>query len=240
MSQLPALIDMPTIKDAPFKRLKMAHRQVIALHVQGRASSEIDRLLQKTPGFASRVLRNDAVRPVLEAIYKDHEVEMNGLWPMAVSTLRQHMMSIDGSIALRAVDLLFKVTGKYAKAEAEHASAEDIIVRVLEQISPDGTRQRLATRHILRSVVHKMDTEGDVVDAEVVSEDAKGRVQDTALAATSPTLPHQAQGLVDHPPQGVGENPNADLSSQRADNISGPVRGDGHLPGTDQMDSGLS
>ena len=51
--ELIPVTSLPTTKEAPFKRLKMSHRRVVSLHVQGYAVSAIDRMLNKSSGFAS-------------------------------------------------------------------------------------------------------------------------------------------------------------------------------------------
>lgn len=157
-STLPVLRDLPTTQAAPFRRLRMRHRQVLALHCAGMPNSEIDTTLGRGAGYAASVLRNDAVRPVLEALYRDYETEMRGLFPLAVEALRTHLANLDGNVALRAADLLFKVTGRYAQVEGATLTAEDIVERVLERVAPDGTRQTLSLKRIVRSVVQKVDT----------------------------------------------------------------------------------
>jgi hypothetical protein len=143
--------DLPTVKQAPFKRLKMRHRRVIAAHLQGASNVDIASALGSSAGYVSQVLNNPTVIPVLERCYADYEREFQGLTPLCINALRDNLIGDDPSQQLKAVDLTFKRQGAYEKKVDTAATAEDVIERILEITGNDGTRLRFSERRFLKA-----------------------------------------------------------------------------------------
>lgn len=186
---LPCLSDLPIAGEAPFRRLSMRHRRVVALHLAGYSGVQIDTALGCSSGYAGSVLRNPRTKPLLDAAYAEYERELIALFPKGIETIRRHLDNVDGQIALRAVDLLFKATGRYRGIEdAPQTTAEDVIERILERILPDGTKQTLSLRRVVKSVVRGS---GDDLskDEEVDGTGSEPNANLTRLEGVSPPIP---------------------------------------------------
>lgn len=148
-ANLPAPMDLPALQSTAFKRVRPKHMRVVALHLMGESNEDIERALKHNAGYVSYVLNNDAVQPVLQRAYADYEREISGMTSLAIEAIRRNLNCGDGSIELRAADLLFKRQGAYDKAENKRDTAEDVVQRILEVIGSDGTRVRMEERRLL-------------------------------------------------------------------------------------------
>jgi len=156
-------VSLPIVrKGAPFKKLKMIHRKVVALHLTGMSNADIDRILEK-PGYAGSVLTNETVKPVLARAYEEYDMELKALVPLAIQSFRKNVECGDPAVEVRAAKEILMVNGKYDGTKERQATAEDVIERILEQISPDGTRTRYAERRVMMATpgVQKWDDSGD-------------------------------------------------------------------------------
>jgi hypothetical protein len=131
----------------------MVDRRAIALHLQGKTCGQIDKALGKGSGWMSQVLRRPGVRMLLAEAYREYDDELKALTPLAIETIRGCLTSPDGNIALRAVELQFKATGRYNEQSNAQLTAEDVVERILERVAPNGDTLRVRERHIIRSVV---------------------------------------------------------------------------------------
>lgn len=150
----------PSLRPASSGRLRMIDRRAIVLHLHGRTGSEIEKALGKGPGWMSQVLRRPGVRTLLADAYRDYDDELKALTPAAIDTIRAYLQSPDGNIALRAVELQFKATGRYKESENAQLTAEDVVERILERVSPSGDTVRATERRIIRSVVRNPNPPG--------------------------------------------------------------------------------
>lgn len=135
-----------------FRRLRMAHRRVLGLHLRGHTAENIAKVMALSEGTVRAVLRRDDAKRVLQSAYTERIAE---LLPRAVATVNRHLDSGDGQVALRAADIALKLNGKYTEADQAQVTAEDVIERVLERITPDGTRTRLSERRLVRTPMAK-------------------------------------------------------------------------------------
>ena len=158
--------DLPTVKQAPFKRLKMRHRRVIALHLQGVSNVDIASVLGSSQGYVSQVLRNPTVIPILQRCYEDFEQEFQSLTPLCIQALRDSLESDDPTHQLKAVDITFKRQGAYERKEDGRATAEDVIERILEIQGKDGTRLRISEKRFLKA--GDQSEEDDPQESEVI------------------------------------------------------------------------
>lgn len=151
LTNLPTVVNLPTANTAPFRRLKMVHRRVIALHLMGKSNAAIERALGRSSGYVSGVLNNPTVQPVLERCYRDYEREMRALFPLTVEAIRGALERGETPERLRAADLWHKIHGTYDKQKDTSQTAEDVIERILEQVNSDGTKLRVIER---RKFIH--------------------------------------------------------------------------------------
>ena len=143
--------DLPIIQKAPFKRLRMRHRRVIAAHLQGASNIEIAASLGCSQGYVSQVLHNPTVVPILQRCYDEYEREFQALTPLCISALRSNLECEEGNLQLKAVDLTFKRQGAYDRAIDTGTTAEDVIEKILKITNPDGSRLELSERRFLKA-----------------------------------------------------------------------------------------
>lgn len=147
---IPVPAALPAVQKEGFKRLRMKHRRIIALHLAGEPNVDIASTLGHHPAYISMVLRDPLVKTVLEAAYSDYEMEIRALTPSAIEAVRKHLDSADGSVALRAADMAFKINGRYEQREENRVTAEDVIERILQTVGADGSRLQYTERRFLR------------------------------------------------------------------------------------------
>lgn len=145
------VVDLPTIQRAPFRRLKMRHRRVIAAHLQGVSNTDIASALGCSQGYVSQVLNNPTVVPILQRCYEDFEREFHSLTPLCIEALRDNLIGDDGSLQLKAVDLTFKRQGVYEKKVDLTTTAEDVIEKILKITNRDGSRLEFSEKRFLKA-----------------------------------------------------------------------------------------
>lgn len=156
--------DLPTVKKAPFRRLKMRHRRIIACHIQGVSNSQIAVSIGCSAGYISQVLNNPTVIPILQRCYQEYETEFQALTPLCIAALRDSLESDDPVNQMKAVDLTFKRQGAYDRKESTAATAEDVIERILKISGKDGTKLEFSERRFLRADGQQEDEVQEVVD----------------------------------------------------------------------------
>lgn len=148
-----ALTNLDTVQSAPFKRLKMKHRVVIAEHLRGRSNTAIAESLGVSPDYISYVLNNPTVKPVLERAYSDYEMELRALVPECIAAIRRNLRCGDAQGELRAAELGMKANRMFDSRDDSRQTAEDVIERILERIMPDGSKVKITERRRLASGV---------------------------------------------------------------------------------------
>lgn len=170
MAEVIPITSLPTTQGAPFKRLRMKHRRIIALHMQGLSGVDIAKVLGTSSAYVSEVLRNDSVRPLIEAIYREYEHELRALFPLTVERLRSVLRGGEDADALRAIELWHKIHGTYERAGEADKTAEDVIEMILEKVTADGSkltvRRRVANSALLG--IQKSDEDSDENDHSVI------------------------------------------------------------------------
>ena len=141
--------ELPSMQQADFKRLDIHKRRVIYLHLEGVSNKDIAMSLQRTPAWVANVLRNPTVAPVLEALYSDYDAELRGMTGLAVEAIRSNLEQTgDGSLQLKAADLLFKRQGAYHQEHHGGDNAEAVIARFLAAVE-DVREERLTQNRLL-------------------------------------------------------------------------------------------
>lgn len=163
-TQAIGIADLPVVKKAPFRRLKMRHRRVIACHIQGISNIDIAVSLGCSPGYVSQVLNNPTVIPILQRCYDEYETEFQALTPLCIAALRDSLESDDPTNQLKAVDLTFKRQGAYDKKESTAATAEDVIERILKISGKDGTKLEFSERRFLKAGSQLEEEVQEVID----------------------------------------------------------------------------
>jgi len=143
---IPSILDLPTVESVDFKKVGMKHRRIVALHLQGHTGIDIDGILQYPPGYSSSVLRNPKIKDLLSRFYQDFDIELQGLIPGAIDAIRRNQTCGNPPDELRAADISFKASGHYDKQEAAASTAEDVIERMLEIATKEGSTIRYAER----------------------------------------------------------------------------------------------
>ncbi len=143
--------ELPTVQHAPFKRLKMRHRRVIAMHLQGTSNKDIATVLGCSQGYVSKVINNPTVIPILQRCYDEYEKEFQALTPLCIEALRENLEGDDPTHQLKAVDLTFKRQGAYDKRVDLSTTAEDVIEKILKLTGQDGSKLEFRERRFLRA-----------------------------------------------------------------------------------------
>ncbi len=154
---LPICTDFDVVTQAPFKRLRMKHRRIIALHVSGKSNPVIARMLDVAPSTVSQTLNNPAVTPILTSIYEQYDRELKALYPLAIDSMREAMESDDYTAKLRAADLYFKTQGKYNEKQENERTAENIVELILSDAGNTVKRIRYTERKFLSANVQNSD-----------------------------------------------------------------------------------
>lgn len=154
---LPAIVDFNVVKQAPFKRLRMKHRRVIALHVSGYSNAEVARMLDVSQGAVAYILSNETVRPVLTAIYEQFDSELKSLYPLAIDSMRLAMREGEHKDALKAADLYFKTQGTYDRKEEAGHTAESVIEMILKEAGGAVRKIKYTERKFLKENVQGSD-----------------------------------------------------------------------------------
>jgi hypothetical protein len=148
---IPLPSQLPVVKkDAGFKRLKMKHRRIIALHLDGCSNVEIAVAMDANPAYISNVLNDPLVQKFLEDAYKDFDQEIKALTPGAIAAVRRNLDCGEGKLELKAADMAFKVNHRYAEKDDARQTAEDVIERMVERLGPDGSRLRYTEKRFLK------------------------------------------------------------------------------------------
>lgn len=131
---------------ASFARLRMRHRRIAALHLAGKRNTEIALATGFSPGYISHVLNRDDVKSILSSAYA---AKIEQLVPKAIDALERNLRCGEPASEVRAADIALKASGRYITPGEGQPTAEDVIERVLERISPDGTTTRAIERRVL-------------------------------------------------------------------------------------------
>jgi len=148
VSESVAVIPVPIIAvsgQKPLKRLKMKHRRVVGLHLQGLSNIQIAAALGLSAGSVSCILNNPTCQEILERAFRECDRELRALYPSVVGRIREILDAGSDGDALGAIDRFAKLTGRYREAEEKQATAEDVVRRILKvrQENTDGSVQEV-------------------------------------------------------------------------------------------------
>ncbi len=125
------------------KPLTELQRQMVALHLNGHANTEIAYMLDCNPAYIGKVLRKPAVRELLSEIAELQKLELAALMVPAIDAIRRNLNSSNASAALKAADMVMQTQGAYGNKAERADTAEDVMARLLEVIKADGTQVRI-------------------------------------------------------------------------------------------------
>lgn len=141
--------ELPSLDHPGFKKLRIDHRKVIYLHLQGTSNVDIARAMGRSSAWVGNTLRNPTVVPILDALYNDYDVELKGMTGLAVEAIRESLEDGDPGEKLKAADLLFKRQGAYNKVDHSDNNAEAVIARFLAEIENVRVEQSPTKRLLL-------------------------------------------------------------------------------------------
>ena len=120
-------------KAKPIKQLKVKHRRMIALYLQGYTYAEIASALGlKSSATVGVVITNPTTRGLLDEAFREHDDHLRALVPLARDAIRDGLKDPDAKTRLGAVDRLFRAVGKYRDNPDDHMGAEDVVKRIIQ------------------------------------------------------------------------------------------------------------
>ena len=138
----------PSAAAGTIKRLRLKHRRVLALHLQGCSNEEIASTLSISTSYIRSIINSDPGKAYLEAAFADFDKELRALVPRAIAAMRDTVESNDEKVRLHSAELILKANRKFDAPPGSGDSAEAVIERILERVGLDGTRVRIAERRI--------------------------------------------------------------------------------------------
>lgn len=134
------------VENERFKRLRVQHQRILSLHLKGWSTDSIAQSTKNPETYVRYVLGISKYKPLLAAAY---ETRIEQLMPKAIDALERNMQCGEPSAEIRAADVAFKANGRYEQVVDKGITAENVIERILEKISPDGTTTRAIERRIV-------------------------------------------------------------------------------------------
>jgi hypothetical protein len=122
---------------------------MLLLYLQGTPPTEIVDELKTSMGRFRRVMKSDLGKLVIDDYFQFCDQEFSTLYQLSVDAIRKALTSDDIDLQLKAADKFLKAHGKYDKAVAKEATAEDVVRRILE-IKKDSMRMIEETRRITK------------------------------------------------------------------------------------------
>ena len=132
--QTPAIAALVTQSDKsvkPIKRLKMKHRRVVALHIEGLSYNEIAKLTGLAPATVGVIIRNPTIKPILERIYAEYDDLIRGLKPLVYEAMRDTLRNGSRADKLKAIDRWGKITGEFKDEGNVGQTAEEVVKMLL-------------------------------------------------------------------------------------------------------------
>jgi hypothetical protein len=115
----------------PIKRIKMKHRRVVALHVEGLSYAEIAHVTGLAPVTIGAIIRNPTIKSVLTRIYAEYDELIKGLKPLVYEALRDTLRNGSRESKLKAIDRWGKITGEFKDEVDAGQTAEEVVKMLL-------------------------------------------------------------------------------------------------------------
>jgi len=106
-----SIIGNARIRKSRLKSLTHRHKIIIGLHLQGKSSVEIARVMGCSATTVSSVVGDPLAQEVIKHYYEGIESELKALMPKAVDAIRGALNSQDTSMRLKGVDRFAKLSG---------------------------------------------------------------------------------------------------------------------------------
>lgn len=181
----------PSIQ-GPLKRLTAAHRTVIALHLRCMSNRDIATITGFSEAHVGNIIRDPSSQRIIEAHINGMEQELEALAPMAIDAVRRGLVDESAKTRLAAADKFFRATGRYASADNNRETAEDVLARALAQVAKDnaGTLRELSRPAPVTIVGHEREQSVSPPDTAAPIP----RSRQLSLVAPSQELPEGESG----------------------------------------------
>ena len=164
-------------------------RQIIALHLQGLNFKQVAESIGVSPARASRVIKSAPAARIYDEIAGLHRLQLAALAGPAIEAILHNLKNPNGTIALKAADMILQTQGLYKEAQKADNTAEGVIQRMKEMV---GTGE-LRVRAVQQTTAIEVDTPRPAVPS---SEDRKvdSNTHETIEASQIPGLHTKASG----------------------------------------------
>lgn len=116
----------------PITRIKMKHRRMVALHIEGLSHTEIAKIIGCSPATVSTVIHNPTIKPILARIYAEFDDLILGLKPLVYEALRKVLRDGSSDMKLKAIDRWGKITGEFKDTSDPGQTAEEVVKMLLK------------------------------------------------------------------------------------------------------------
>lgn len=130
------------------------NRSIIALFLEGFNYRQIAEKVGMSPAGVSRVIKSPSAARVYSEVASLHRLRLAALTGPAIETLMKQLDSPNGTIALKAADMILQTQGMYKEAQKADNTAAGVIASMKEMIQQGQMRVR---------AIHQTNT---VVEAE--------------------------------------------------------------------------
>ena len=117
-------------------------RQIIALHLQGLNFQQVAKSIGISPARASRVIKSAPAARIYDEIAGLHRLQLAALAGPAIEAILHNLGNPNGTIALKAADMILQTQGLYKEAQKADNTAEGVIQRMKEMVGTGELRVR--------------------------------------------------------------------------------------------------
>ena len=123
------------------KRLKPVHRQIIKLHLRGKAQAAIAKSVGMAHITISRFLASDKAQKIIQDRIQASERDLLAQAPMAVDAVRQALAAPMDETRLKGVDRFIKLSEYMKVGEESKKTAEDFASSIFANATFEGPTQ---------------------------------------------------------------------------------------------------
>lgn len=132
-------------KKQDLKKLGPRHYEMIALHLRGNSLKSIAETVGITYTRTWQVINDPLSRQIIEEFYESHKVDLMGLFPVAVETVRKGLNSQDIKTSLLAVDRFIKLKESVDESKADPTQVNITIVNDARQKLVGAIKKKVLT-----------------------------------------------------------------------------------------------
>ena len=110
-------------------------RQALVLHINGQSHTSIARTLGISPARVAKIVKSREALALLSEVSSLHRMELAALTGPAIETIRQQLENSNGTVALKAANMVLQSQGLLQEKESRQESAEDFIAKITQHSS---------------------------------------------------------------------------------------------------------